>query len=87
MFKVRRERFKGDRRDTLITEGGGNVEQFARGSGRGRALKGHLNRLFMDRKGLAGYETNVGKRTLISLEELSYRTCFCTVSGSCSNTA
>lgn len=36
MFKVRRERFKGDRRDTLITEGGGNVEQFARGSGRGR---------------------------------------------------
>lgn len=50
-------------------------------------LKGHLNRLFMDRKGLAGYETNVGKRTLISLHELSYRTCFCTVSGSCSNTA
>lgn len=50
-------------------------------------LKGHLNRLFMDRKGLAGYETNVGKRTLISLDELNYRTCFCTVSGSCSNTA
>lgn len=50
-------------------------------------LKGHLNRLFMDRKGLAGYETNVGKRTLISLDELSYRTCFGTVSGSCSNTA